>query len=48
MYSIIELRKDSIIELCRVRTVEEKYYMLKKWQDYLPNAKVEACEISGE
>ena len=44
MYSIVEISKAGLIEVCRVKTVEEAYHMLKKWMDYKPNSSFEMME----
>jgi len=45
-YSIVELTKTGIIEVCSVRTIEEAYHMLKKWMDYKPEAKFDLMECT--
>ena len=46
MYSIVELSKTGLIEVCRVRTVEEAYDMLKQWMDYRPESTFEMMEVA--
>jgi len=44
MFLIIECTKTSLIEVCRVRTIEEAYDMLKKWMDYKPSSLFQIME----
>lgn len=45
-YAIVQLTKTGLIEVCKVRTVEEAYHMLKKWMDYQPSEKFEMMEVA--
>ena len=44
MYSVVELSNIGIIEVCRIRTIEEAYHMLKKYIDQKPESQFEIME----
>lgn len=46
MYSILELTKQGLIEVIKVRTIEEAYDMLKKWQQHKPSSTFEMLECA--
>jgi hypothetical protein len=45
-YSIVKLTKQRIFEMCKTRTVEEAFDMLKQWMDYEPDSAFEMIEIA--
>lgn len=45
-YSIVEFSSLGLIEVDRVRTVEEAYAMLKKWCEYRPESQFELLEVA--
>ena len=45
MYSVVEMKKDGLFEVERVKTVEEAYDMLGQWMRYKPESKFEMFEV---
>ena len=45
MYSVIELTKQGLIEVERVRTVEEAYDLMGQWMRYKPESKFDVSEV---